>query len=335
MVHFETNSPFQANWNETNNYLNRARGNVLERGLRIFKYLAFYIPNCFLATCFNPRMATRFEAKKFKSIYHHEISKKIVTPDKVDLVAKVHIADKNFSDPTKTPTVILFNPLGTNSDVFQTFKSYLLISDINVITFDYRGLGSTRSSDDFVIDGESVYQYVTEELKIDKDHVHLSGFSLGGAVAAQVKGLHPESKGKYVGDRPFKSIFSLITEKLCIAKLGATVKKITSIVAAILFAYPVKFLGWEWDGGDAISKMKCDKRIIVHPQDWLIPKDASMSELVAEGEKIVLDPFDEGPITHFGLIDRKICKKESVMGLVCKFILDEKDAESNPIFKSL
>jgi cephalosporin-C deacetylase-like acetyl esterase len=75
--------------------------------------------------------------------------------------------------------------------------------------------------------------------------VHFYGYSPGGVVAAQVKALHPESKGKYVGDRPFLSLFSLITENCCIESLGWLIKTITSFVSSIFIAYPVYLLGWE------------------------------------------------------------------------------------------
>jgi pimeloyl-ACP methyl ester carboxylesterase len=155
-----------------------------------------------------------------------------------------------------------------------------------------------------VLDGESVYQYATNGLGIDKDKVHFYGFSLGGAIAAQVKALHPESQGKDVGDRAFKSVFSLITENLCIRGLGPVVKKITALISAGLIAFHIYLLGWEWNGSRVISELAGDKRLIYHPNDCLVPFEASLASECLSDQLIQLDPSNTGFSTHFSPLSR-------------------------------
>lgn len=218
------------------------------------------------------------------------------------LIANIHITEGATSS---TPTVLLFNPLGANNSIHDELQTCLMERKCNVITFDYRGLGSTWRAKDLVIDGESIYQYTINELGIDKNKVHFYGFSLGGALAAQVKALHPDSRGKYVGDRPFKSVFSLIKENCCIEKLGSLIKKINSLISAIFIAFPIYLLGWEWDGSEAIMQMKGEKRIIYHSNDYLVPFKASLASQCSTEQLIQLDPKETGPSTHFSKLNEK------------------------------
>jgi pimeloyl-ACP methyl ester carboxylesterase len=301
MITIDSVNPFNADWNAINMRLNPNRGDGLERTIRKVVKCLLYIPNCIAATCFNPRSETEFYLCHDVRQNHQNFKKKIITPDQVSSTATVYIADNATS---ATATILLFNPLGANASVHNELTESLLAKKCHVITFDYRGLGTTRSADDLVLDGESVYQYATNELGVDKDKVHFYGFSLGGAIAAQVKALHPESQGKYVGDRAFKSVFSLITENCCIRGLGSVVKKITSLISASLIAFPIYLLGWEWDGSRVVSELSGDKRVIYHPNDWLVPFEASLARESSSEHRIQLHPSNTGLMTHFSTLDR-------------------------------
>ena len=312
MLKIDQNNPFVANWNENNARINPDRGEFLENTIRKIKAVVLYIPNSIAAACVNPRRESRFYPSPILTRNYGSFSKEIITPDQVHLTAHIHIAKGANSD---TPTVLLFNPLGANDSVHDAFKEILtkqirkngnmLKQRCNVINFNYRGLGSTWRAEDLVVDGESIYQYATKELGINKNKVHFYGFSLGGALAAQVKALHPESEGKYVGDRTFKSVFSLITEKFCIESLGPLVKKITSLVSAIFIAFPIYLLGWEWDGSKAMTQLRGDKRVIYHPNDYLVPFEASLASQCSAEQSIRLTAQESGSSTHFSTLDRK------------------------------
>ncbi len=294
MLKIEPNKPFQATWDMSNNRLNPDNGllyNIIDK----IKNFLFYLPISLIAACVNPRSESEFHPSSYEGYFN----KKIITPDQVHLSAHIRLA--HGANP-QTPTVILFNPLGASSSIHDELQAKLVERRCNVVTFDYRGLGTTWRPEDLVVDGESVFQYVTQELGTTINKVHFYGFSLGGAIAAQVKALHPESTGKYAGDRPFSSVFSLLTENFCIECLGWLVKKITSFVFSIFIAYPVYLLGWEWDGVKALSRLTGDKRIIYHPNDSLVPVEASLASKCPLQQRIGLDPKETGFSTHFAPI---------------------------------
>ncbi len=312
MLRIDQNNPFIASWNEGNAQLNPDRSEFLENTIRKVKTVILYIPNWIAAACVNPRRESRFHASPVLTRNYGSFTKEIITPDQVHLTAHVHIVRGSNSD---TPTVLLFNPLGAPDSAHEEFKE-ILVKQIrrngtvykqrcNVITFNYRGFGSTWRAEDLVLDGESVYQYATGELGTNKDKVHFYGFSLGGALAAQVKALHPESEGKYVGDRTFKSVFSLITENCCIKSMGPLVKKITSFVSSIFIAFPIYLLGWEWDGSKALAQLGGDKRVVYHPNDCLVPFEANLASQCSNDQLIRLSSLEIGPSTHFSTIDKK------------------------------
>lgn len=321
MITISQNCPFIAQWNENNVTLNPNQGGTLWKIARKITALFFYLPNCVLATCLNPTKETPFySSSKLKTNYGH-FNKKIITPDHVHLVANIHLVEN--AQPI-TPTVILFNPLGTSDFIHEALTLNLTKRSCNVVTFNYRGLGRTRRAKDFVVDGESIYQYVTQELGTQKNHVHFFGFSLGGVLAAQVKALHPECEGKYVGDRPFKSLFSLITEICCIKKLGQVVKKITACVTALLLAYPIYLLGWEWDGQKALAQIKGARRIIYHPHDFLVPFEASLASCCPPQQVIRLQANGTGPSTHFSTLDRHYTHHTSALMTIADFLSNSK-----------
>lgn len=202
MIKIDSQHPFIASWNESLDELNPANDGTLKK----VKNFVFYLHHVMIAACINPRSETPYHPEAYLFGPNWTFSKEIITPDQVHITADVLVKENATST---TPTVILFNPLGANNGIHDELKFELVKRKCNVIRFDYRGLGSTRRAEDFVVDGESVYQFVTQELGIEANFVHFYGFSLGGATAAKVKALHPDSKGKYVGDRPFKSIFDL------------------------------------------------------------------------------------------------------------------------------
>jgi len=306
MLTINTQEPFRASWHPQHAHLDvDAQGPFLYVAYKI-KYFILYIPNTIVACCINPRRATVFapfsETDKIDGFQFRHFRKEIMTPDGVSLTADVQL---NGDDPSKNPTVILFNPVGANHFIHGSLTTELIRAGCNVVKFDYRGLGDTWQKEDLEIDGESVYQYVTQELGMHEDQVHLYGFSLGGAVSLQVKGLHPENAGKYVGDRSFKSLFDLITETLCIAQLGLCVKKVTMAISSILIAYPIYLLGWEWDGNRVVDQIQGEKLFIYHPNDVLIPFEASLAKDKPNSEVIRLNPEETGAQTHFGTLDNQ------------------------------
>ena len=298
MIRIDQNNPFTASWNKENARLNPDEG--FWNLARKVKNFIFLFPNSIMAACINPRSEFPFHPSSLLTGNYGSFTKEIITSDRIHLTAHVNVVE---GATPNTPTVILFNPLGANDSVHHGLKTQLANRRCNVVTFNYRGLGNTSRAEDLIVDGDSVFQFVTQELGTQKNKVHFYGFSLGGALAAQVKALHPESEGKYLGDRPFRSVFSLITENCCIERLGWLVKKITSFVSAIFLAYPIYLLGWEWDGCKALSQLKGDKRIVYHPNDCLVPFEANLAFQCPSDEVICLNRHETGCTTHFAPLD--------------------------------
>ncbi|MBN2479170.1 MAG: alpha/beta hydrolase [Parachlamydiales bacterium] len=300
MVQSVTYQSFKANWDEKNNSINpahSARHFIFNK----FRNLFFYLPNTLIAACINPRK----ESKNYNFDFQHLsgggkcFSKEIITPDNVKLSASIFTINGYNS---QTPTIILFNPLGCNKEIFSDLSdSIISTKQFNVIRFDYRGLGNTWSAKDLVLDGESVYQFAIKELGTLQDKIHFFGYSLGGAIAAQVKALHPESKGKYIGDRVFSSIFSIITENLCVSRFGYIIKLITSLIPRLFIAYPVYFLGWEIDTKKSLERMKGRKMTIYHPNDCLVPFEANAARYNMDNRKSY-SSNETGGKTHFAPI---------------------------------
>lgn len=293
--------PFLASWTMSNAPLHPSNPQgIRQKIIEKVGYFARYIPNLMIAACVNPRNGSEFYPHSHLTTTHESFRKKIITPDHVHLTADVRVV-KNAT--CMTPTVILFNPLGTNTSIHNVIKKELIDRGCNAVGFDYRGRENTEKGSDLVTDGESIFQYVTKELGTQSDQVHFYGFSLGGAIAAEVKALHAESGGKYVGDRTFRSVFSLITENCCITRLGRLIKKMTSFISAIFLAYPLYLLGWEWEAGKSLARLKGDKRVIIHPNDVLIPAEASLAFQCPSEQVICLDPKEKGFSTHFTPIE--------------------------------
>jgi hypothetical protein len=286
---------FQAAWTDKNNILNPTPNIIFGSLINKMKNILFYLPNTLVALCLNPR---RESTKRMDSKYGDVkfISKEIYTPDNAKLVVDTHHSEwfsKKFNNQKKT--VILFNPLGCNSNIFRgKIVAEFIDNNFNVVCFDYRGFSKTRRAQDLVIDGDSVYQYVVTELKVDPKKIHFFGYSLGGAVASQVKALHPECTGKIATDRSFASIYLLISENICISRFGKIIKAITSLFTKIFIAYPIYLTGCELDTKKAFEKINSKKLTFYHKNDSLVPFDANIANY--NKNRLVYDQKEGG---HF------------------------------------
>lgn len=240
------NEPFVASWNTTNAQLNPDTDSVLWNvGRKIMNFI-LYIPNSIVAACINPRSESEFYPESSNNHENYKrFTKKIITPDQVHLVTHVHLVESATLD---TPTIILFNPLVANESVHAGLSAYLTQRKCNVLTFDYRGLGSTWRAEDFTVDGESVF-----------------------------------------------------------------------------IAFPVYLLGWEWEGSEALAQMQGDRCIIYHPNDWLIPFEASLASQCSPEETLSLHPDITGPSTHFNPITNHTTAEGLAAGsVIADFFLSQK-----------
>src|ERR1700730_11168959 len=123
MLKIDQINPFAAYWNFNNRLLdpnfNSNRGEFLKNTIRKVIKFIFYIPNCIVATCINPRSESQFYSSSTVVTNYRSFTKKIITPDQVHLIAKINILDGATSD---TPTVLLFNPLGAHDSIHYKLK---------------------------------------------------------------------------------------------------------------------------------------------------------------------------------------------------------------------
>ncbi|MCX6991334.1 MAG: alpha/beta hydrolase [Chlamydiae bacterium] len=140
----------------------------------------------------------------------------------------------------------------------------------NFILFDYRECGESEGTaimaKDLVVDGESIYQFARDQLKIEPKNIHMMGWSFGGGVTARVKALHPECTGNYVNDRSFTSIIDATYELFD--------KGFFAKIACVL----LRFLGWEaLNAGNALPNIQGRTLISYHPRDRVIRGTAQLA----------------------------------------------------------
>lgn len=300
--------PFQAQWNPL---LHPNHGHPLVALIKRIRDYVFYLPNRLFAFLFNPASSVDFSPYYYQKVDSRHFSKQIFTPDHIGISAQVFLLKKD------APLIILFNPLGAPIDFYEEFSYLLGFKGFSSISFTYRNNSKMMNGQDFVIDGDAVYQYAVKELKIDPSRVHFYGHSLGGAIAAQVKAVNLESTGKYVGDRPFKSIFSVITDTLSNHELGIVVEKISYIVVSLLLAYPFTALGWEWNVDHALAIAKGEKKILYHPKDNFFSYESSAASCRPINEVVHLTNDDAYP--HGLMISNCSVKNESAASYVAAF----------------
>jgi abhydrolase domain-containing protein 17 len=108
---------------------------------------------------------------------------------------------------------ILFSH-GNAEDIGHTepFIGYLRDSGFNVMTYDYRGYGTsegTPSEQNAYEDIDVAYRYLTEELRVPPNRIILHGRSLGGAVAVDLASREPVAG--LIMESTFTSAFRVVT----------------------------------------------------------------------------------------------------------------------------
>ncbi len=145
------------------------------------------------ATQYLPSLTLDYEEHKACFFYRKELIEalkgkeaNILTSDK-QLINLMHFSAENNLQKN---TVIFFCPNGTPYELWPSLVAFYLQNDLNVILLNYRGVGASQgkasSSRDLVMDGDSVYQYARDKLKVPERRILLHGRSIGGGVASQV-----------------------------------------------------------------------------------------------------------------------------------------------------
>lgn len=267
---------FTAQWNTSNKSLKNTLWEKISR-------VAFYSLHSLAMSLALPSIklpkTTALEGQRdfderWKDVFHLKRIE-LVTPDGVK-IRGTFMQRKDCEE--NAPVVIFAQPnqaLAHGSEGITAFNGIINYSVIeekkcNFLVFDYRGVGTSEGSPtlakDLIIDGESVYQFAKDSLKVDPQNIHMMGYSFGGGVTAQVKALHPESTGNYVNDRSFTSIIDttyILFGKGIIAKIACGL---------------LRLLGWNaLNSASALEKIKSRTLLAYHPKDEVIRNEAQLS----------------------------------------------------------
>ena len=206
----------------------------------------------------------------------------IRTADGADLDNYV-IKSKSQQDlpPAQQKWVVFFN--GNAMCVENDFDNLSLISKeakVNVLSGNYRGVGRSTgrasSSDDLVLDGEALVQYLLNQ-GVEPRNILLHGLSLGGGVAAAVAANHQE-EGREINlcsDRSFASITDFLK-----AHFPSWLSFVGTLLSRIVAAAK-----WAFDSLSNYLKIKGGKFIIYAPKDGIVTKPGSLYKKLKETAK--------------------------------------------------
>lgn len=200
----------------------------------LFVYLGLFI----IALFFSERVIFRPPPASYKD--GPDILK-IVTPSGETISAKFH------ENRDAKYTILFSNGNGEDIGSVGPFAMRLRDAGFNVLTFDYRGYGTSRgtpSEANAYEDIDSAYNYLTGDLHISPDHIIVQGRSLGGGIAVDLASRKP--------------VAGLIME--------------STFVTAFRVVTNITMLPWDkFRSIDKIGLVKCPVLVIHGKQDRTIP----------------------------------------------------------------
>lgn len=248
------------------------------------------------------------------------IRETVVTPDKAALKALCMRYKESQPD---TPTIIYFNgnfQLCVETPAWILPKSMEAGSPCNFVLFDYRGVGEStgtfKGARDLIVDGSSIVEWVKKKIGILPSQIHFYGFSLGGAISSMTKALDPEHlTGRLINDRSFSS-----SDKWLEIRYG-------SGYFGRLMNWLFTRHGYSADPLAAFQKASGEKMVIYHPDDAVIPTEASMQYALKHDLAIRLEPkpgFEQQSkeghhVTPLHWYDRAV---ERVVEFLCHHTMD-------------
>lgn len=251
------------------------------------KKVVFFIPGYFFEkiTRWAIYPASSYFFKKIFSdaiVKNYETDAKKVslqTPDGVQLSG--HFFENGNLDDPSSRVMILFHG---NGDFYQTESwTDLLTSleeinaNVSFLCFNPRGIGAstqgTPNATNLLLDAETAYQYVRDHLGISEDRIDLYGHSLGGAQAAQLKALHPNTGGKILLDRTFSNI-KIESAHFC-EMSGLNFSFVKKIAHFFLKAFD-----WDFQTDKRLERVKDPVYIFYHTHDEIIPYNCNIAKTV-------------------------------------------------------
>lgn len=298
---------YQADWAPSlDPNLHSKKHTLVQKVIDFVRKVVFFIPNYFMSTLvrWNVLPSSSFIVKSLfdsrneifqKALprlqWDYQISElEVTTPDGIVLKGHYFKHPKHDQDP-QSRVLMCFHG---NCDFYQSGSTLplmdLLASDrcgvpYSFALFNQRGVGNstegTPNERNLLIDAESVYQTVKNELKIPESQIDMYGHSLGGAEAAQLKKLHPHTGGSLFLDRTFSKLDMMVGHVLGTSFVGKLAQKI------------VKSYDWEFDTYKALEEVRDRVYVFTHMKDRNIPQSCSLSEALKK------NPLTETPIESF------------------------------------
>jgi len=222
----------------------------------------------------------------------------LVTPDSVSIDACYF---PGCGDAAQSGPTAIFFP--ANMQLFENPSSRQYIRlytsfGINLVLFNYRGVsesGGAISCHGTLLDGETVIQYCTQHLGVPEHCLILHGRSIGGGVSAVLSAIHPEAN--VCSERSFASLTKVA---VCLFRGLLQVTPATPMPSGLGFKEQCKFrlkkalpgiasglmtcMGWDYAAAEAWHHNNGHKWVFYHPEDRIIPLEASLFASVAEVE---------------------------------------------------
>jgi len=217
-----------------------------------------------------------------------------ITPD--DVVLDASYFPGNGDASPSGPTVIFFPAnmqLYENPSSRQYIKMYTS-TGINIVMFNYRGVSDsagTITCQGTLLDGETMIQYVTQHLGVPDRDLILHGRSIGGGISATLSAIHPEVN--VCSERSFASLYLVV---ISLFRTLLQVDPSTPMPAGLSFKQSCLFrmkkslpgcvaglcrcIGWDYPAAESWLRCNGHKWVFYHPEDTIIPLEASLYDAV-------------------------------------------------------
>lgn len=247
--------------------------------------------------------------------FYDPIPLELTTPDHVAIRGVFY--RNRFAGGVNIPTLVMHMP---NAGLHKNGAENLFLDKqqygpFHIVCYDYRGTGESRgvplSARQLALDGDTIHQCV-RSLGVSEENIRHFGKSLGGAVSAWVRAMHP-SHAPYASCHSFSSITDLVEEtdhaddlvrqgtpvieQLLPAWLADLLLQIFSAdVIRSIFAWIFRLCEWEFNALPALEAIGQDALVINDPQDELVKeRGASIAEGVQRLQISPIYPFPPNP----------------------------------------
>eukprot|EP00656_Telonema_subtile_P007519 TRINITY_DN13527_c0_g1_i2.p1 TRINITY_DN13527_c0_g1~~TRINITY_DN13527_c0_g1_i2.p1 ORF type:complete len:397 (+),score=72.36 TRINITY_DN13527_c0_g1_i2:189-1379(+) len=204
---------------------------------------------------------------------------------------------------TATGPTVIFYPANMQLYENPSSRQYIRLytsHGVNVLMFNYRGVsesGGKISCHGTLLDGETVVQYCTQHLGVPENTLILHGRSIGGGVSATIGGIHPEVN--LCSERSFSCLTKVV---VCLFRAILQVGPNTVVPAGLSFKEGAKLrikkalpgiasslmtcMGWDYAAAEGFRANRGHKWVFYHPEDQIIPLEASLYAGVSDGAAV-------------------------------------------------